>query len=234
MTAGPVGFTRAGMARGVRAAVPIMLGTVPFAIVCGIAAQGAGLSMAEALLMSGTVFGGAAQLLVLGSWTVPAPVVAATLAALTVNMRMLLMGPVLAPWLDRVPGWRRWVSLFFLVDQNWGLSLKEMNSGGRDLGFMFGAGVVMWVQWTALTAVGFALGSVLKVPPGHPIFFAALAIFVCLLAGMWRGKGDLLPWAVAIVVAVGVAKLFPGGVYYIVAGAVAGSLAGAWRDQVRR
>jgi 4-azaleucine resistance transporter AzlC len=234
VTAGPVVFTRAGMARGVRAAVPIMLGTVPFAMVCGIASQGAGLSMAEALLMSGTVFGGAAQLLVLGSWTVPASVVAATLAAFTVNLRLILMGPVLAPWLDRVPGWRRWCTLFFLVDQNWGLALKEMNAGGRDLGFMFGAGLVMWLQWVALTGVGFALGSVLKVPPGHPIFFSSLAVFVCMLAGMWRSRADLFPWAVAVVVAVGVSKLFPGGFYYIVAGAVAGSLAGALRDQVRQ
>jgi predicted branched-subunit amino acid permease len=234
VTVGPVVFTRPGMLRGVRAALPIMLGTLPFALVTGIASQGAGLSMAEALLMSASVFGGAAQLLVLGSWTVPASVLAATLAAFTVNLRLVLMGPVLAPWLDRIAGWRRWGTLFFLVDQNWGLALKEMNAGGRDLGFMFGAGVVMWLQWIALTGVGFALGSVLKVPPGHPIFFSSLAVFVCMLAGMWRSRADLLPWAVAIAVAVATAKLFPGSFYYIVAGAIAGSLAGAVRDQVRR
>ena len=234
MTIGPVVFTWQGMRRGARAAVPIMLGSVPFALVTGIASQGAGLSMLEALLMSASVFGGAAQLLVLGHWTVPASVLSSTLAAFTVNLRLVLMGPVLAPWLDRIGGWRRWGTLFLLVDQNWGLALKEMNAGGRDLGFMFGSGVVMWLQWVVLTGVGFALGSVMKVPPGHPIFFSSLAVFVCMLAGMWRGRADLFPWAVAVVVAVVTSKLFPGGFYYIVTGAIAGSLAGAIRDQVRR
>ncbi len=233
MTAGPIVFTRHGMVRGARAAVPLIIGLVPFGVVTGIACQGAGLSLLEAVLMSASVFGGAAQLLVLGNWASPAPVIAATLAAFTVNLRLLLMGPVLSPWFDRLRGWRLWGSLFLLVDQNWGLALKEMNAGGRDAGWIFGSGLVMWLQWVVLTAVGHTLGAVLKVPPGHPLFFCGLAVFVSMLAGMWRGRLDVVPWIVASGVAVGVSLLWPGTFYYIVAGAIAGSLTGAIRDTWR-
>jgi 4-azaleucine resistance transporter AzlC len=227
---GAVTFTRQGMLRGARAAVPLLLGSLPFAMVAGIASQAAGLSMLEAVLMSASVFGGAAQLLALGGWTHPASVLAATLAAFTVNLRLVLMGPVLSPWFDRLRGWPLWGTLFLLVDQNWGLAVKEMNAGGRDAGFAFGTGLAMWAQWVISTAVGFALGSVLRLPPGHPLFFCSLALFVSMLAGMWRGKTDVVPWLAAAAVAIGVSWLLPGTFWYIIAGALAGSLTGAIRD----
>ena len=233
MTSEPVVFTRHGMLRGARAALPMVFGTIPFSLVTGIAAQAAGLSALEQLLMSASVFGGAAQLLALGSWTTPASVVTATLAAFTVNLRLVLMGPVLGPWLDKLRGWPVWGSLFLLVDQNWGLALRELNAGGRDAGFMFGSGLAMWLQWVLFSAIGHAAGATLQLPSGHPLFFCSLAVFVCMLAGQWRNLRDLLPWAVAAAVAITTAQLWPGSVYYIVAGALAGSLTGAIRDTWR-
>jgi predicted branched-subunit amino acid permease len=86
----------------------------------------------------------------------------------------------------------------------------------------------------ASTALGAVLGAQLHLPPGHPLFFAALGAFVSVLAQMWRGLGDLLPWAVAAVVAVLVAQVLPGTFWYIVAGAIAGSIVGGVRDHRRR
>jgi predicted branched-subunit amino acid permease len=54
-------------------------------------------------------------------------------------------------------------------------------------------------------------------------------VFVTLLAGMWRGKGDALPWLVAAAVALGAAHWVPGQ-WYIVLGGLAGSIVGGWRD----
>ncbi len=229
----PVVFTRHGIMRGAKAAIPLIIGLIPFGVVTGVASQAAGLSLLEAVVMSATVFGGAAQLLVLGTWSLPAPILAATLAALTVNLRLVLMGPLLAPWYDRLHGWRVWGSLFLLVDQNWALALRELNRGGRDAGYMFGSGVVMWLQWVILTGVGHQLGTVLSLPKGHPLFFCGLAVFVSMLAGMWRGRIDILPWIVAAAVAVSVSLLLPGTFWFIIAGALAGSLTGAIRDTLK-
>jgi 4-azaleucine resistance transporter AzlC len=227
-------FTASGMRRGARRALPIVIGLVPFGLVCGIASQGAGLSLAEASLMSALVFAGSAQLVALANWGGPAPVVAATLACLIVNLRMALMGPVLAPWLDRMRGWRLWGSLALTVDQNWALSVKELNDGGRDAGFLMGSGLLMWISWIATTAIGQSLGAWIRPPPGHPLFFGALAVFVAMLVNLWRGTGDALPWVVAALVAIVTARLLPDGAWYILAGAIAGSIAGTLRDRVRR
>ena len=96
--------------------------------------------------MAGLVYAGAAQLVVLGTWTRPPSVHTATLTALVVNLRLALMGPVLAPWLDRMRGWRPWVSLFTMVDPSWALAVRDINAGGRDGAYLLGAGGMMWIS----------------------------------------------------------------------------------------
>jgi 4-azaleucine resistance transporter AzlC len=230
----PVVFTMVGVRRGMRASIPLLIGLLPFGLVCGITQQGVGFSLGETILMAATVYAGAAQLVVLNTWTHPPGILTATVTAFVVNLRMALMGPVLAPWLDRMQGWRPWVSLFTLVDPSWALSLREMNAGGRDGGFMLGVGGLMWLNWIATSIAGHLLGAAIRPPAGHPIFFAALAVFVALLVNLWRGRTDALPWIVAAIVATATAKLLPGTSWYILTGALAGSLAGALRDSRKR
>ncbi len=224
-------FSRAAIVAGIHRSLPLQVGVVPFALVAGILAQGQGLSLAEATFMSMIVYAGSAQLLALGHWSVPAPIVAAATASFIVNLRLALMGPVIGPWLDRIKGWRLWTSLFLMADQNWALSVAEMQTGRSDAGFLFGSGLLMWSVWVVFTAVGHLVGGVLRPPPGHPIFFAALAVFVSILVPMWHGRRDVLPWMVAASVALIVARLLPGTSWHIVGGALAGAAAGVMRDQ---
>lgn len=225
-------FSRAAFLSGVRASLPLQIALIPFGLVCGVVSESHGLSLLEATLMSGLCYAGSAQLLALSHWAVPAPVVAATFAAFVVNLRLSLMGPVMGPWLDRLRGWRLWASLFVLADQNWALSVKEMQAGRGDAGFLFGAGILMWFVWVAGTAAGHIMGASLHLPPGHPLFFSALAVFVAIAAAMWRGRSDVVPWFVAAGVSVLVSR-FVGGTWYIMAGALAGSAAGVLRDRWR-
>ena len=212
--------------------MPLLAALTPFGLVAGVVAQGQGLSLAEAGLMSGLCYAGSAQILALSHWAVPAPVAAATLAAFVINLRLVLMGPVLAPWLDRVRGWRLAGSLFLMADQNWALAVEAMRRGEADAGFLVGSGGLMWIAWVVTTLAGHALGRAVAPAPGHPLFFAALAVFVALLVPMWRSRADALPWVVAAVCATLASQVLPGS-WYIVLGALAGSGAGLLRDRWR-
>jgi len=227
-----VAFTPAGVLQGVRRCLPLVAGLTPYGLVAGVVAQGHGLSLAEAALMSAAVFAGAGQIMALDAWTHPASLVAASLACFAVNLRMVLVGPVLSPWLDGLRGWRLWGSLFVMTDLIGALSLTEMRAGGTDAGFLLGAGLVLWAWWVLTSAAGFLVGAAVQPPPGHPLFFAVVAAFVAVLVPMWRGvRRDLLPWAVAAAVAFVVSQTWPGSYWHIVVGALAGSLAGALRDR---
>lgn len=229
-----VTFTLAGFRRGMHASLPMQIGQIPFALVAGVTAQVHGLSPIEALLMAGVVFAGSAQILALAAWTSPVSVVAASLTALLVNLRFILMGPLLAPWLDHLRGWRRWVPLYFLVEHDWALALKEIERGGCDAAYFFGAGTLLWSMWILGSMSGYALGQAVAPQPGHPLFFAAVAVFITLLAPMWKGRRDVVPWMVAALTAVIVSRLMPGTAWHVLCGATAGGTAGFLRDKMLR
>ena len=122
---GPVVFTRHGVAHGMRTALPLVIGTFPFGLVVGVISDQKGLSWLETVLMAALLFAGSSQLLALELWSDPAPIMAATIAALVVNIRMAPMGAALAPWLDKLRGVQLWGSLAFMVDHAFALSAAE-------------------------------------------------------------------------------------------------------------
>ena len=226
-----VTFTRHGMLRGARAAAPLVIGTFPFGLVVGVISDAKGLSLLETLLMCALVFAGSSQLLALELWAEPAPVAAATLAALVVNMRLAPMGAALAPWLDRLRGLRLWGTLATLVDHSYAMSAAEQRRGGKDAGYLLGVGLVLWFFWLVAVGVGHVAGSAVRLPPGHPLYFAAVATFCAILVPVWQGvRRDLLPWTLAAAVALlawaaGLAAPWP-----LLAGALSGAALGAWLE----
>ena len=160
--------------------------------------------------MSAIVYAGAAQLLVLEIWTDPAPMMAAIVAAGVVNSRMAPQGAALAGWLNRLRGWALWGTLATLVDHSFALAVQDQRRGGRDAGYLLGVGLGLWAAWVATTAIGHLAGSLVRVPSGHPLYFASVAAFLSILVGLWRGpKVELGPWVVAGLVGAGGT---PGGV----------------------
>ena len=61
----------------------------------------------------------------------------------------------------------------------------------------------------------------------HRRYFAFTATFIALLLGMWKGRGDLVPWIVAALVAIAAKRLLPDSNWFIIIGGLAGSFAGA-------
>jgi predicted branched-subunit amino acid permease len=226
-----VTFTRAGMARGAARGLPLVPIMIPFGLVVGMVAQGQGLSFAELVLMSVLVFAGASQLLALELWNDAAPALGAAAAAFVVNIRMAPMGAALAPWLDRLRGWRVWGTLGTLVDHTFAFSVADMRAGGRDAGFLLGMGLLFWGFWVAFCAAGHVFAGLVSLPRDHPVFFGAIACFVSILVALWRGPGrDLPPWILAALLAILAARAGVPAPLPLLVGALAGAALGAWQD----
>ncbi|MBW8271004.1 AzlC family ABC transporter permease [Caldovatus aquaticus] len=225
-------FTGQGVRRGLRAALPLVLGTFPFGLAVGVAAHGKGLSLLEALLMSGLTFAGTAQLVALELWTEPAPLLAAVFATFLVNLRMAPMGAALAAWFERVRGWRLWVTLGLLTDQAYALATVAQRRGpGRDAGFLFGVGLLLWLFWLVAVGAGHGLAEAVRLRPSHPLFFAPVAVFVALLVPLWRGlRQDAAPWGLAAAVALAARGAGLGPPWPLLLGALAGAALAAARE----
>jgi 4-azaleucine resistance transporter AzlC len=229
-----IAFTRAGILRSARQALPLVIGNIPFGLVVGVISDARGLTFAETLLMCALVFAGSSQLLALDLWTDPAPVLGAALAALAVNIRLAPMGAALAPWLDRLRGWRLWGTLATLVDHSYALSAAEQQRGGRDAGFLLGVGAALWLFWMIAVALGYGLGGLVRLAPGHPLYFAATATFCAILVPLWQSpRRDLLPWIAAGATALLLWQAGAGAPWPLIAGALTGASLGALLEQRR-
>lgn len=224
--AAAVRFTADGAVAGARAVLPILPGAVAFAMVYGFIAGEKGLSVLEVALSSLLIFAGAAQLLALELWSDPLPLAALIAGALIINLRHLMMGPALLPWLAPLPAGRAYGSPFLMTDETWAVSVAELRRGGRDAAFLPGAGLCLWLVFVAASVAGRLAGDVSALLDGWGLRYLTTAFFVALLGGFWRGRGDLLPWLLAGGLAVAAQAALPGS-WHVLLGALAGSLAGA-------
>lgn len=220
---------------GARACVPVCISVAAYGVVWGVLARGAGLSLLEVIMMSGLVFAGSAQFVALDLWTAtPAtlPIGPLILAALIVNLRYLLLTATLRP-LFRPDQQAKGALLMAIVsDETWAMTVGEMSKGRGSIAFLIGGGVLAYVCWMGTNVIGFQLGSAIDDPSRYGLDFAFTATFLALLLGMWKGRGDLVPWLVAALTAILSARLIEGS-WYILIGGLAGSLAGAWAERLR-
>ncbi len=228
---GKVVFTSNGALRGARAILPIVPGAAAFGALYGFLAGQAGMSLLEVALMSGVIFAGASQIIVLELWDQPLPIVTLLFAVLVVNLRHTLMGAAMLPWFREVSPVRAYGSLYFMTDESWGVSVNEMRHGGQDAAFLLGAGLMLYVTWISCTILGRLGGDLSFLIEDFGLEFLTTAFFVVLLAGFWRSRADLVPWIAAGAVALVVYDLL-GGTWHILCGALAGSIVGALRRPV--
>jgi 4-azaleucine resistance transporter AzlC len=214
--------------RGAWTFLPVALSIAAYGLVWGVLAGEAGLGVGEVLAMSALVFAGASQFVALTIWTPDhLPVLSIVVAVAIVNLRMLLMSATLRPLVAQLPLRRALPAMFFVADEQWAVTMAEVQRGRGSIGFLLGAGVLSWIAWVASTMAGRLLGAAIADPARFGLDFAFTATFVALLMGMWRGRTDLVPWLVAGAVAIVAARLLPGN-WYIVVGGLAGSFAGAF------
>ncbi|WP_241471279.1 AzlC family ABC transporter permease [Natrinema salifodinae] len=218
-----VTFEREGIRAGFLTCLPVALGVGGYGIAFGMLARRAGLSVAEAALMSATVIAGAAQIVAVELWTEPLPVATIVLTTLAINLRYSLMGAALGPWLARLSPLRSYGSLLLMADENWALTMRELKSGSGRGAFLLGTGIAIWLFWVGSTVLGAAAGGVIGDPEQYGFDFVLAAVFVALAAELWEGKPTLVPWLVALATALVTAAYLPGR-WYILLGGVAAAV----------
>ena len=222
-----------GLATGLLAGLPIVMGYLPIAFSFGVAATRAGLSGAEATFLSLVIYAGASQFLALALVTGGVPVLVSAATLIAMNLRHVLYGPALMK--QAGPGTSRrhaWAWGWGLTDEVFGQALGALSRGQRfGEGYMFGLGLAAYVSWVGGTALGAWAGS--SALEGWPALKAGLgfmlaALFLSLLLSI-LSRAALAAIAVAVVATVAGSLAISG-----TAGILAGMVAGAAAGMVRR
>ncbi|MDB5539455.1 MAG: hypothetical protein JWQ89_1182 [Devosia sp.] len=218
---------------GVRMFLPVAISIAAYGVVWGVLAGQAGMSVIEVALMSGLVFAGASQFVALDMWTPGSlPILSIVIATAVVNLRILLMSATLRPLAAHLPLPRALAAMFFVSDEQWAMTMAEVRKGSGSIAFLLGTGVLSWLSWMLSTLCGRVLGAFIDDPTRYGLDFAFTATFIALLLGMWKGRGDLVPWIVGALAAIATSRLIEGN-WYIIAGGLAGSFAGAVAETIR-
>jgi predicted branched-subunit amino acid permease len=227
-------FSRPAFFEGARDIAPMLVGIVPFGIVCGIGAIGVGASPVAALAMSMIMFSGAAQIVAVQLLAAGAPFGVILLSCLVVSLRLVMYSAAMAPYLRPLD--HRWRNLlaFLLTDQAFAGTMQRFRRSGdlrANASYFLGSGALLWVTWQIATLAGIVAGQV--IPASWQLDFAVPLCFIAVLVPLLRDRVSVLVFAVATVAVIALdamplrLSLICGGLLAIAAGVFGDKLMGS-------
>jgi predicted branched-subunit amino acid permease len=208
--------------------LPLWFGAIPSGLAFGVAADHAGLSPAEAQLMSLTMFSAAAQMggIALLGAAAPAGLLLATVLAL--NAQTLLLGIGVGRQIPLSPA-RRALVAWFLTDGAYGVASAR---GPLTLPGLVGAGVSMYLAWNLGTALGSFAGTFPVDPRRFGLNLVVPLAFLAVLVPLLRTRATRVTAVTATLGILLLSGRLPVGLAVLGAGSM-GIAAGAWMDHRR-
>ena len=204
----PLSSPREEFLAGAREIAPVLIGTVPFGFVTGVATVAAGMTAAQGIALSVLSFSGIAQLIASQLVAAGSPVVVTVAAAFVVSLRFLMYSAALAPHLAHLRlRWRLLLS-YLMTDQSFATGLRRYQSDRpKDhLHWHFlGSATTLYASWQLAVVLGVVAGA--AVPASWSLDFAVVLSFIALLVPAVRTRADLAAAIVAGAVALAVAGL---------------------------
>ena len=193
---------------GSREIAPVLVGTIPFGFVAGVAAISAGMTPLEGIALSVLSFSGIAQLVAAQLVAAQAPVLLTIAAAAVVSLRFLMYSAALSPHLAHLD--RRWRMLlsYVMTDQSFAMCVRRFSEPGdvrhRHWHFL-GSALTLYVSWQAAVVFGVLAGA--RVPASWSLDFAVVLCFIALLVPAVKTRADLAAAIVAAAFALAFAGL---------------------------
>lgn len=176
---------------GVRDAVPLQIGLVPYGLIAGVAAVQVGLTPIEAMSLSAFVFAGASQLAALDLLADNAPLVIVVLTGAVVNARIMMYSASLAPYFSEYR--LRWRALLssLLVGMSYARSVAEFqDEDPPNYGWYYlGVSLSLYVVWLVTTAGGILVGA--SVPEGLDLQFVVPLVFLAMTVSAITDRSTL-------------------------------------------
>ncbi|MEW6423810.1 MAG: AzlC family ABC transporter permease [Bacillota bacterium] len=214
-------FSLADLKSGLWEGTPLALSIFAYGLVFGVLARQTGLSYGETVLMSAAVFAGSAQFVAVGLIGGGAPAGQIILATLLLNLRHLLMGASLAPYLAGVKPWKLVVLAHGLNDESYALTIGRFRRFGGSTAYFLGAGIITFLGWFGSSALAGAVGNIFGDPRRYGLDFAFLGAFLGLLIPQLNSRESRVCCGVAAGVALFASQVLPGKWYIIIAALLA-------------
>jgi predicted branched-subunit amino acid permease len=210
-----------------RRGIAVAISASPFAILFGAVAVDNGLTIAEAALMSATLYAGASQLVGVELFDHHVAPWLVVLSILAVNFRHVLYSAAIAAHIRHLTFWQKATSLFLLTDPQFAETERRADAGIRvSYVWSMVLGLTVYVPWLCLTVVGCFLGNLIGDPKALGIDVLLPIYFMGLVLG-FRSRANWLPVVLASAAGSILALHFVGSPWHVSLGALAGILVAA-------
>lgn len=223
---------RAEFFAGVKATLVLIPSVMPFGMVYGALALASGIAPDAALAMSSIVFAGSAQFVAAQLVAGGASGLVLLLTTLVINLRHMLYGISVSPWVSHLPARWKWPLAYLLTDETYVVTILHYEQGDHGQKthkhwFYLGSGLLMWSSWQVSTAAGVIFGS--NIPPAWSLDFAGPLTFIALVVPALTDRAS-----VVAALAAGVAAILLAGMPLklgVIAASLLGIAAGALVDR---
>lgn len=214
---------------------PAAMAAIPIGLLFGAIAAAKGLSVAEVSLMSALVCAGGAQFAVIELWSYPVPIGTIVASTALINFRHVLMGASIGSKTGAFQRWQKLLTFYALVDETWAFGERRAMTRPLTPAYFGAMGATLWINWVTCSTLGAAAGSLLGDPVGIGADFAFTALFIGIVAALWRGRATAIP-VIAAAATGAVAYHLVGTPWHVLAGTAAGigGAALSWTPQVDR
>ena len=189
--------------RGVIEISPLAIGVAIYGLAFGLLAAQASLTGLQVGVMGSIVFAGGSQIVAVERLVAGAGAIAALIAGIALNLRLLLVTASIRDIYAGRPLWQVLLGAHLASDENWALLLAQ-RAKGRDVGYWYlvGGGLCLLVVWCIATVTGVLFATAIPEPKALGMDFAFTAAFIAITRSLWKGRDQLLPWLTSVVVVV--------------------------------
>jgi predicted branched-subunit amino acid permease len=223
-----------GAREGFREFLPFSVGTVPWALVTGMAMVSVGFTPLQAMGMSVIVYSGTAQLGTLPLIATGAPLWLIVTTALVLNLRFIIFSAAIAQGFRQVATPTRWFAGYLLADGVFATCLNRVlasNERHWRLGYYLAPAIWSWLLWQIFALTGVLAAS--SIPKKWSLEFMATIALIVLLVPMTKLRPMLLAAVTGGTAAVALRNmpLKLGVIVAILAGICAGFAAEHWQTR---
>ena len=216
-----------GFLNGVRAALPTVPGIFTFGVIAAVATIGAGFHPIVAVMFSLIVYAGTAQLVAVQMLTAGSPLPVILLAALIVNLRLLIYSLAFSThFRAKSIGWRVTIACL-LSDQSYALTSTRYAYRPEDPtndDHFLGVSVTVWLTWQLGGLSGALLGA--TIPPHWSLEYTITLTFLAMAILSIRDRALAVAAVTGALLAVGLWDLpFRIGMIIAIGGGIAAGLA---------
>lgn len=188
----PRDIRRARFLRGVRLGLPIFLGYMPVGMAFGVIASTVGFSVVQATACSATALAGAGQFIALSVLRAGESALGVLIATTVVNLRYVLFGATLSPYLRGMTLPQQAMLAFTLTDETFAVNINDRREGRSTGMSMLGVGAIAWAGWVGGTLIGSTASAWVGDPSRWGVEFAMPAMFTALLIALAENRSHLV------------------------------------------